>query len=218
MKNTAKKKLNITLIITALIILLLLFFIFANKWQYSGTNRAESTFGDRFIENGNTSGLVFDINKGTISGIKMQFFRNFIITDEDNRYLEVTTRYRDENDREQIESQRFKLSTIKGRHYNYINIEDIKIVKPTKITFSFNLDRPLEEEDYFQIGYDDSDPDSLIDRSPRIIYKIDLVSFMNDVSRNIDQDYKFFLGYFILITLVVLSALLLVITNKKIDN
>lgn len=218
MKNIAKKKLNITLTITALMILSVLFFIFANKWQYSGTNRAESTFGDRFIGSGNTSGLVFDINEGTISGIKMQFFRNFIITDEDNRYLEVVTKYHDDNDREQIESQRFKLSTIKGRRYNYIDIKDIKIVKPTKITFSFSLDRPLEGEDYFQIGYDDSDPDSLIDRSPRIIYKVDSASFMNDVSRNIGQDHKFFLGYFILISFVILPILVLVITNKKIDN
>lgn len=218
MKKTTKKKLRIVLILLVFIILFFSLLSLFGSLEYAGTNRAKSTFGDRFIQDGNASGLTFDIDRGTISGIKMQFFRNFIISDENNRYLEIRTTYYDENGHEQILSRWFKLSKIKGRRYNYMDIEDIKIDKPTKITFFFQLDRPLEGEDYFQIGYDDSDPDSLIDRSPRIIYKTDLCAFLIGVNNSINQDHWFFVCYFALVALVVFSILIIIISNKKTDN
>jgi len=212
-----KKKISIVIISIVCFVAIILLFI-NYKFNYTGTDIMVSNFGDKSIEKGNTAGFIFNLNNGDVDGIKMYFFREFIILDEDNRYLEITTTYERKNEEVKYTVDKIMLKNIKRRRYNYIDIEDTKIVGPTKIIVSMRLDRPLGEGTYFKIGYDDGDPDPAVDRSPKIIYQTSLAGFFAETKESFNIDKKFFKSYLFLVSFDLFLILIASIFGDKIVN
>lgn len=206
MKNKLKRKFSFFLLVTVVILALLYFFF---DFNFTGNDIPVKNFGQKDISQGNTAGFSYKIDSGNIDGFKMFFFRDFIIEDENSRYLNVDVSYKGEDGEIKVVNNKIKLTAIRHRRYNFIDINDFRIDKPTEVSVSMFLDRSLAENTLFEIGFDDHDPDPLIDRSPKIIYRQNLTSLSHEIKTNLLIDKIFFFVYLTLIFIIILVIIII---------
>ena len=206
MKNKLKRKFSFFLLITVVILALLYFFF---DFDFTGNDIPTKNFGQKDISQGNTAGFSYEVGSGSISGLKMFFFRDFIIEDENSRYLNFDVSYKDKDGEVRTINNKINLTAIKHRRYNFIDIDDFRIDKPTEVSVSIFLDRPLAESTLFEVGFDDHDPDPLIDRSPKIIYYQNLAGLSDEIKANFLTDKKFFFVYLTLIFIILLVIIII---------
>jgi len=206
MKNKLKRKISLFFLVLVVVLVSLYFFF---DFNFTGNDIPTKNFGQKDISRGNTAGFNYNIDSGNITGLKMFFFRDFIIDDENNRYLNVDVSYRSQEGGIKSTHNKIKLTGIKHRRYNFIDLEDFQISKPVEISISLSLDRPLMDNTLFEIGFDDHDPDPLIDRSPKIIYHQNLTDLADEIKVNFLNDKKFFSVYLILIFFLLLIVIII---------
>lgn len=206
MKNKLKRKISFSLLILVVVLALRYFFF---DFNFTGNDIPAKNFGQKDVSRGNVAGFNYNIDSGNITGIKMFFFRDFIIDDENNRYLNIDVSYQGQEDKIKTTHNKTKLTEIKHRRYNFIDLDDFRISEPTEVSVSLFLDRPLMDNAAFEIGFDDHDPDPLIDRSPKIIYHQNLTDLADGIKVNFLDDKKFLSIYLILIFSLILIVIII---------